>query len=267
MLPYVALDTVDVLGVRLRVFGLLLSLSVIAVFVIAVYGARAFGFTREYIARLTLFTALAAFAGAHLFNFLYHPDSLRAVIANPGVLVTRYTGISSFGGFLGAVAAALLVFRRGRTSLRDSLRTADCFAFGLPLACMIGRIGCALVHDHPGLRSDSFFAVAYPGGPRYDLGLLEVFFLAGLTALFFILKRRQWPAGFYAGAFFSIYGLFRLWLDTLRIDPQRYFGWTVDTYAAAIALLIGLGTFAAIARMEFKHLEGDALCSHALFHS
>lgn len=249
MVPYVTVDTIHVLGVQLRVFGTLLTVSVITVFLIAVRRGRPFGFTREFIAKLTLLSALSAFAGAHLFNLLYHPDSIAAAFASPATLVTRYHGISSFGGFFGGLIAALILFRMSRLSLRDSLNLGDCFAFALPFGCMMGRAGCALIHDHPGVRSDSFFAVAYPGGTRLDLGLIEVLFLSGVAALFLVFKRYTWPAGFYPATFFMLYGPFRLWLDTLRVDAPRYFGWTVDTYAAVLAICIGLGSFAAMMRL------------------
>ena len=36
-----------------------------------------------------------------------------------------------------------------------------------------GRFGCALQHDHLGIPSTYFLAVRFPGGPRFDLGLLR----------------------------------------------------------------------------------------------
>jgi phosphatidylglycerol:prolipoprotein diacylglycerol transferase len=89
---------------------------------------------------------------------------------------------------------------------------------------MIGRLGCTLAHDHPGLPSTSWIAVRFPEGPRYDLGLIEFLFLIALTAAFYFLDRRPRPVGFYFGLYGVMYGGFRIWLDTLHIQPMRFYG-------------------------------------------
>ena len=89
---------------------------------------------------------------------------------------------------------------------------------------MIGRVGCALVHDHKGLFTHSWIAVRFPEGARFDLGLIECLFLAALSALFLWLDRRPRPVGFYFGLFWLCYGLFRVLLDTLHVQPWRFYG-------------------------------------------
>ncbi len=56
-------------------------------------------------------------------------------------------------------------------------------AWAFPFGWVFGRIGCALVQDHPGVWSSSWLAVQYPGGSRYDLAVLEVFLLPVLALL------------------------------------------------------------------------------------
>jgi prolipoprotein diacylglyceryltransferase len=48
------------------------------------------------------------------------------------------------------------------------LRLLDTAAFAVPFAAALGRLGCALAHEHPGRLSKSWLAVRYPGGARYD---------------------------------------------------------------------------------------------------
>jgi len=50
--------------------------------------------------------------------------------------------------------------------------TADLVASAFPLSWVFGRSGCSLAHDHPGMLSNAWFAVQYPGGGRFDLGLI-----------------------------------------------------------------------------------------------
>ncbi len=73
----------------------------------------------------------------------------------------------------------------------------------------------------------------FPEGSRYDLGLIEFLFLIGLAAAFRILDRRPRPVGFFFGLYGVVYGGFRIWLDTLHIQPMRFYG-------GAAAVVIGL---------------------------
>jgi phosphatidylglycerol:prolipoprotein diacylglycerol transferase len=148
-------------------------------------------------------------------------------------------GIASFGAAFGGLAATGAYFRWRRVSFRQALRVVDVMAFVFPLSWAIGRLGCTLVHDHPGIRSDSWLAVRYPDGPRYDLGLLGMLFLLVLAAVFQLLDRKPRPDGFYTALALVLVGIFRFGLDRLQIDPPRYFGWSVDQYNSLIVFALG----------------------------
>jgi len=49
-----------------------------------------------------------------------------------------------------------------------------------------------VTHDHPGrlAAGPNWLTVAYPDGPRYDLGVLEALFLTAICAAFFLRARR-----------------------------------------------------------------------------
>jgi phosphatidylglycerol---prolipoprotein diacylglyceryl transferase len=111
--------------------------------------------------------------------------------------------------------------------------------YAVPFGWFFGRVACYLVHDHPGLRTSSWLAVKYPGGARYDLGLLEAMFLVLLCGAFWLLARAPRPPGFFFGAFFLAYGVFRVGLDQLHVDPPRYAGISVDHWAYGAATLAG----------------------------
>lgn len=141
----------------------------------------------------------------------------------------------SSAAFYGAVFGGFLSLKRceGWISL----------PYALPLAWMFGRLGCALAHDHRGLPSTSWIAVQFPEGPRYDLGIVEFLFLIGLAVTFRLLDRRPRPTGFFFGLFGVVYGSFRIWLDTLHIQPMRFYG-------GAAAVVIGLLGWIAMSAFE-----------------
>jgi prolipoprotein diacylglyceryltransferase len=126
------------------------------------------------------------------------------------------------------LVAAILYCLVRRLSRFETLRRLDLLAFAMPMAWMIGRLGCALAHDHPGPFSTRWIAVRFPEGARYDLGVMEFLFLIGVTATFHLLDRRPRRIGFYLILFALLYGSFRIWLN-----PK-------DLYAGLFAILVGL---------------------------
>lgn len=152
-----------------------------------------------------------AFVSAHVLDVVfYQPGSLSE---DPWSLLRLTDGLSSFGGFVGALVGALLWKRRYREHL---LPYADVGAAVFPVADFFGRMGCAIAHDHPGLRSEAWFAVQYPGGGRFDLGLYEMVLLFPLAIRFLWLARKPRPSGFFLAELCLWYAPVRFGLDFLR---------------------------------------------------
>jgi phosphatidylglycerol:prolipoprotein diacylglycerol transferase len=129
-------------------------------------------------------------------------------------LIRVWDGLSSFGGFIGGALGAVLWRLKQRVAI---LPYADLVASGLPLGWVFGRAGCAVVHDHPGLASDAWYAVAFPSGGRLDLGLIEMALTVPLAIAFLVMQRRAWPWGFFLAVLCCAYAPVRFALDFLRI--------------------------------------------------
>ena len=199
--------------------------------------------------------------GAHLFSVLfYFPHKLRD---DPLLLIRVWEDISSFGGILGGVAGALVFFATRARQLERGMKLAylDAAAFAFPAALAIGRLGCALAHDHPGgvtsfplaisLESEAAreyvrgvydnAGLAFPQGAAamgfHDLGLYELLFLAVvIVPLFALWSRRSRPTGFYLVAFAMLYAPVRFCLDMLRLGDTRYLSLTPAQWVAALVL-------------------------------
>jgi phosphatidylglycerol:prolipoprotein diacylglycerol transferase len=217
-------------------FGSLVAIGLAVGYLVASWRAQLNGIGRESFAKLSLWVIAAAFLGGHLAKFAYVPDGWRLVLTHPSVLLNIFQGQASFGSFIGGYLASLAFMLWNRVPYRDWFLYADAGCFAVPFGWWFGRAGCYLLHDHPGIRTSSFLGVQYPGGARYDLGLLEALFLLALAALFLFLDRKPRPRGFYYVAFLLCYGPFRFWLDTLHVDPPRYGGWTVDQIASSLMI-------------------------------
>jgi phosphatidylglycerol:prolipoprotein diacylglycerol transferase len=220
--------------------------------------------------RLGGWMLLGGMLGAHFFSVLfYFPDDLRA---DPWLIFRVWTDISSLGGMLGGIVGACLFFvvRGSGLGTRTRLAYLDAIAFVFPFGLAIGRVGCALAHDHPGrvttfpfaisLRSHAAQAyvrgvydaagIALPTGAAnmgfHDLGLYECVFLALVMIPAFIYwNRRQRAPGFYLVAFATLYFPVRFALDLLRVSDARYLHLTPAQWSAALILttapLLALG--------------------------
>jgi phosphatidylglycerol:prolipoprotein diacylglycerol transferase len=241
MIPYLEAHPFKLGGFLIQPFALLVAAGIMTGHLAAIWRARRLGLDGFAAARLTFWMAVGGVAGAILFKALYHPalgSILRAIPDNPSAAFRLVGGISSFGGIFGGLLAAWICLRP--TPRETAWRYLDVVAFVFPFAWIFGRAGCSLVHDHPGIRSASWAAVRYPGGSRFDLAVIEVFFIVALIALFLVLDRRVRPPGFYLGTLFLLYGIFRFALDHLHVDPPRYLGWSVDQYASGALALAGV---------------------------
>jgi phosphatidylglycerol:prolipoprotein diacylglycerol transferase len=199
------------------------------------------GFSQEQISELALWMFGVGFAAANLMTLVYVPRALLVLMHRPSRLTAIPWGLSSFGGLAGGLIGAALFFRVHRIPRDGKLAILDAVGFAVPFGWAIGRMGCYLVHDHPGIRTSSWLGVRYPGDTRYDLALLEIFFLLALAAAFLILGKETRPRGFFRVVLFLSYGTFRLLEDRVTIAPHRYFVWSVDQIAAAVMIALGLG--------------------------
>jgi phosphatidylglycerol:prolipoprotein diacylglycerol transferase len=212
-------------------FGLLTALGVITAVYLSGRAAREMGRDPQVVMDYAVVAVLTGVVFGHLVHVLfYHPEELR------GLQVLKFwEGLSSMGGLLGGIAAALFWFRWKRIRFADY---SDAIALGMAPGWGVARLGCFTVHDHPGIRTDFFLAVNMDGVPRHDLGLYEAILLLSLGALLWVLHRRGILRGRLLVLLGLLYGTARFFLDFLRARPGdgidyvdgRYLGLTPAQY-------------------------------------
>jgi phosphatidylglycerol:prolipoprotein diacylglycerol transferase len=239
VLPYVELPALAVGPWHIEPFGLLVIIGCVVGYGVAVRYAADHGLERLEVRRLALWVLVPAFVVSEWLALLfYYPGTLAR---EPLRYLVIGQNMFSYGGFLGAGLGAAAYWRGRRQSFRPY---ADALVAGLTVGWFFGRLGCALVHDHPGLPSDFVLAVRFPDGSRHDLGLYEWILTALLVGMVLGLWRRALPAGTLAGLVGLGYAPIRFLLDFLRSDEARYAGLTPAQYlsvalaAASIWLLL-----------------------------
>lgn len=277
MLPYIEVRDLHLGPFTVHPFGLLVATGTLLGVELAKQRGKAVGLPADRLASFITCMLIGGFVGGHVLDeIFYHP---REVIAQPWSLLYLWAGLSSFGGFIGALTGVMLwkvyelrpMPNLGRLSLalpsrraqpRKILPYADVVLAVFPVAWVFGRLGCTVVHDHPGVIANPNMplAVAYGQGPvhsygllalrfgetpRYDLGLLEMCFAVLIAAAFALTWRKRLPVGWYAAVLPLVYAPVRFGLDFLRLDDpaggdMRYAGWTPAQWACVVLFGAGL---------------------------
>lgn len=261
MVPYFYYPAINLGFITINTWGLFAALGFGLAIFIAWRQARCRGQDTNVILDLSFWIVIAVIIGARLGHvFFYDWGFYRA---NPTeIWKIWHGGLSSFGGFAGAAAVGLFYLWKRRLDLLDY---SDIFIFALPAGLACGRIGCFLIHDHPGTLTNFIFGVKYPDGVRHDLGLYLGIFDIILFGLFLFVEAKsrttprqaQWvrdklpPKGFYVMAFALTYGVARFFLDFLRAydllgADARYGGLTPAQYGSILLFVLGLTLLARI---------------------
>lgn len=170
MIPYIHVPDFKVGPLTLHPFGLLVATGVILGTWLATKRAKQRGLDLDKLNSFITWMLVAGFLGGHMLDqIFYHPAEL---VKRPWSLFLLYEGLSSFGGFTGALIGIVLwkyyeaipigripflgfsipKFRR-REVVMPILPFADLILSVFPVAWIFGRSGCSVVHDHPGMMA------------------------------------------------------------------------------------------------------------------
>lgn len=281
MIPYIHVPDLKLGPLTLHPFGLLVATGVIIGTWLATKRAKQRGLDVDKLNSFITWMLVAGFLGGHMLDqIFYHPQE---VIRRPWSIFLLWEGLSSFGGFVGGLIGVVLwkyfeaqpliqtpfftisKFRR-RPQTMPIMPFCDLILSVFPVAWIFGRSGCAVVHDHQGMKAPAghFLAVAfgapdpartihlgsielrYGSSPHFDLGLLEMMFTVILAGLLALTWRRKLTTGSYIAAVALAYAPVRFAMDFLRIrdlenaDPR--YGSLTPAQWACVALF-GLGLF------------------------
>lgn len=244
MIPYFFYSVIPLGPVHLQVWGLFVALGILTSVMIARNYANRHGLDPETVLDLSSWAVLGGIIGARLGHVLLYAPA--KYISDPvSILRVWEGGMSMFGGFIGAGLAIFIYSHRTKLDWQSYL---NALAFAFPVGYGIGRIGCFLIHDHPGVLTSFFLAVKYPGGARLDHGLLLS--IVGFCIFFWFLsieagvKKGKQPQA-YLPLFMVTYGTARFILDFFRsydlsLSDVRYGALTPAQFLALGFIALGV---------------------------
>ena len=226
--------------IQIQPFGLMVALGIFAY--LKINGPRSekkYGINRNRFENLSIYIIGLGWLISHIVDVLvYEPQK---VLQNPLILFDFTGSISSYGGFIGGLLLLWLWVKRNPDF--TLIKASDMIAWGIPIGWFFGRMGCALVHDHPGRLAGAWpLAVEFAdpkrpwlNGPRHDLGFYEAIWWAIIVVVFFRLDKKIRPEGYFVVMLGLLYTPIRFSLDFLRVShadggDTRYFGLTPGQY-------------------------------------
>lgn len=223
MIPWFELHTIPIGPLHIQVWGTLVATGLLMAFWVGARRAKKLGqVDPKYVWDFAVWAFVSAFVCARIFHVLFYDPGW--YIQHPWDAINpALPGFSMVGGLLGGVIAGLIYIKRHKLNLWAMI---DIAGYATPLGIGIGRIGCFLIHDHPGTLTHFFLGVQYPDGVRHDHGLYLSLIGWAMFALFYFLGRKKRPQGFFAGWFLVLDGVSRFYLDFYRAVDVKYGGLT-----------------------------------------
>lgn len=236
MIPWIHSEVFYIGPVPFRTWGTIVAIGFVIATWVAAKRAEWKNLDSKVVWDLAFWLFIAAFIGSRIFHVLFYDPAY--YLANPWAAIDpRQPGFAIYGGFLACAGVFTWYVRRKGL---DFLAYADTLVWGIPWGCGIGRIGCFLIHDHPGTLSSFALAVKYPDGQtRHDLGLYLSIAGFVIGILFLLLNLRPRGPGFWFGSFMVLDGITRFWLDFYRAVDVKYFFLTPTQWVTIP--LIGIG--------------------------
>jgi prolipoprotein diacylglyceryl transferase len=250
-IPSPSSGEVSVGGIALHAYGVMLLLGILAATWLTGYRWVRRGGDWDLVFRVAMWGVAGGVIGARL----YHVVTSWSEVPDPkwqGVFEIWEGGLGIWGGIAGGVIAGALVVHRSGNSVFAFM---DAVAPGLLLAQAIGRWGNYFNQELFGEPTDLPWGleIAVQNRPQeyiseptfHPLFLYEsIWNLLGMAVLLLVDRRfRIRPPGLFA-LYVAWYTAFRMYEETLRVDPaHEYFGLRLNFYVAAALFVLSVFAF------------------------
>jgi phosphatidylglycerol:prolipoprotein diacylglycerol transferase len=199
-------------------FGLMVAIAFLVAYWVSSLEFKRKGLTENLLSNVFLAIIIGGIGGAKIL-YVIENVPISELIGNPlGYLFSR-GGLTFYGGFIGAVILLLIVARRSKTSF---WKIGDAISPSLALAYAIGRIGCFLVGDDYGIKSNLPWAISFPKGlppTTESVHPTQLYEVLSMTVVFLIIwkiRKKPSPIGWLFSIYLILAGFERLFIEIVR---------------------------------------------------
>lgn len=249
---------IDLGPIKLGWYGLMYVFGFIGSYLLVRYQMkkRDFGISKPEIEDLYFYLILGLMIGARLGYVLFY--DLKMYLSDPlGIFAIWRGGMSFHGGLIGLLIVAILFCRRHKKSF---WKVTDLIIVTAPIGLGLGRIGNFINGELYGRVTQVPWGMIFPRSsplPRHPSQLYESL-LEGwvLFAILWLVKDKKLPEGGLLALFFSLYGLFRFFVEYFR-EPDAQLGFVLGPFTmgqvlCSLMIAGGIGLFLYLKKRELK---------------
>jgi len=225
-------------------FGVMMAIAFMVGWWITAKRMQETGLDPELAATILIYVVIGGVGGSKLYfavdNWMLGNGSFSSLLLNRA-------GITWYGGLIGAVIVGAIGCRIHGIPIKQF---ADCGAVGTALGQALGRVGCFLVGDDYGARSDLPWAVAFPKGAPptqdpdgsfYSVHPTQVYEILWLVPVAALLWSRRRTSPFLFGEYMALNGLGRIVIENWRVNTKVALGLTEPQWIGIALVVLGMG--------------------------
>lgn len=224
-------------------FGLMVAIAFLAGYWITALEFKRKNIDEKLLGNILLVCMLGGIGGAKIM-YIFENVPIKELIHNPLTHIFSRGGLTLYGGFIGAVFLIWILTFKSKVKFFSVM---DAMSPALAIGHSIGRVGCFLVGDDYGVKSDLPWAMAFPKGlpPTTDsVHPTQVYEVVVMGLIFFVLwklRKRNMPDGWLFSILLITAGIERFLIEFIRnTTPSPIAGLSVAQVIAIILILIGL---------------------------
>lgn len=226
-------------------YGLMIAIGVLVAYSVGEYRAKKQGLSPDELFWITVSCLVGGILGAKLLFILVE---IKAIIADPSILLDVTHGFVVYGGIIGGIGVGYLYCKIKKL---EFLKYFDLVMPSIAIAQGFGRVGCMFAGCCYGRETDSWFHVIYHSSDFAPNGvaliptqmIMAILNFAHFFILAFLIKKIVKHDGQIAGFYLVFYSIGRFFLEYLRNDPRgevRMF--STSQFISLFILAAGVGT-------------------------
>lgn len=219
-------------------FGLMVAIAFLVGYWITSLEFKRKNMDQNLLGNLLLVSMIGGIGGAKIM-YLIENVPFSELMSNPLTHLFSRGGLTFYGGFIGSVLMIWLLTVKSKVSF---FKVLDTCAPALAIGHSIGRIGCFLVGDDYGIKSDVPWAVAFPKGlppttdPVHPTQVYEVILLGLVFFALWKLRKKHRPDGWIFSMFLILAGIERFLIEFIRSTTPS----PIDGLSVAQLMAVGL---------------------------